>query len=204
MLLLDRSDAIMDLGFVIVNGAGNFLTTATLRNLTFQEGGYFATNLAYNNNSTTVEILSLSVFDANTAMVDAFDALNPAYGFSATGLNLSMTRSIFGLTGSNLPIQLLDHQTINLPTAALTGDVLFVFDFDDTNDLMTGFISLDSGTSVTAFTGISPTGLGPSDFGVWTLFGDPITVVPEPSTAVLIGIGLAGIAILGKRQKRLM
>lgn len=196
-LTIDRSDAIMDPGFFVANGAGDFTTTTVLRQLTFQEGGFFSLNLAYDNDGVTVELLSLSVFNSSAEINSLIDPIYPILGYGDTGLNLSLTRRRIDLATS-LPT-FLDHQNINVPTASLVDDILFTMDFEDATDSIIAGISLDNGSSGTAFSQVVLTGLGPSDFGVWTLFGDPMTVVPEPSTALLMSFGLIGLAKLGRR-----
>ena len=198
LLTVDRSDAIMDSSFTILNGQGDFTSTATLRNLVFQPGGYFASNIAYDNNGTTVEILSLSVLQGSPEIVAAIDAEYPVFGYSGTDLNLSMTRSIQPVSGTGAAT-ILDHQTIHVPESFLTDDILFTMFFTDSTDSVLGAISLDGGAGYYLLDPVTMTGLGPSDFGVFTLFGDPLTIIPEPSTALLLGLGLIGISGAGRR-----
>jgi hypothetical protein len=97
------------------------------------------------------------------------------------------------------PAELLSFYGVPISAGEVTGDIVFKIEFDHASNQLSSAFSLDGGTIFSApFTAIDAP---PAQGGHWNLYGDPATYIPEPSTALLLAPGLAGLAAAGRRHR---
>ncbi len=66
------------------------------------------------------------------------------------------------------------------------------------NQILPDFATITSGDIVVDLSGI----LGPDQFAIATITSTDITAVPEPTTALILGLGVAGLGVTGRRRSR--
>lgn len=108
-----------------------------------------------------------------------------------SGLAISILDVIRDAPNGN--ILSLTRTTVSVLAVDITGPIVFGMNFDDLTDTLNPFYSLDGGTTI-----LSPFPDRPWSFGGGQFALSASSVVPEPGTAVLFGMGLVGLCV-GRR-----
>lgn len=182
-IVLERSDASAPRRFLVADGAGDFAATSTWRNLPETPGGFYAMGVRHFLPIGVTEILSISVssFDASTAA---------AFGRPA-GLSITFSTVTFDIQTQALLTQ--DQESFAVAAPAIGNDTLLRLEFDDLADSLRASVSFDGGVTFRSPFAARDVSLDPASLfnsNGFILFADP-AIVPEPSTALLLGIGLA-------------
>ena len=137
-----------------------------------------------------------TLWDPDEPIVDTFFGVVLDEDFSGTGRGVGL--AVANAPGGGLGVYLTEVQGGNLLslnrvgiTSGVATSFLLSLFFDDSEDLMTGSFSLDGGSTNTVIGSVPWT----STTAVLSISaGEGVPTIPEPSTALLIGFGLAVIA----------
>jgi hypothetical protein len=187
-IILDRSDVDAPATYNVQDGFGDFTAISEwLPVIPDLPGGLYGTMMMNPLSPTTVETISLHVLNISQAIVDE----SPHGGVA--GLQIAQSRLVFETGGNTGTVTYQENHLFD--PVDLTGNVVMRLSFNDSNNQMTQSFSLDGGSTFhSPFTPIPTTldaGIAPAR---WQLIGDPATLIPEPSTALLLSTGLLGLA----------
>ncbi|MEM9175969.1 MAG: PEP-CTERM sorting domain-containing protein [Myxococcota bacterium] len=132
-------------------------------------------------NSATGNVHQLS-FGLSNTLPDVASVLG-----GGSGLGLSILSAVRESQAGDLVS--IGRTSVPILASQITGDIHLAIAFDDANNTLQPLYSLDGGTTVVPAGAAIP----------WNFFGGGFalsasTTVPEPSTALLIGLGLIGLS----------
>ena len=191
-IVLNRSDAFSPPEYSVTDGAGNFTSSSEWRNLPDAPGGFYSMGLRYFTSTTMVEAFSLTLSNLDQQTADAFGSI--------AGLVMGFDFSTYDVIGQALLST--ESERFAIDPGDITGNIVLQLSFDDVANELSAAVSLDGGTSFANGFASRATDLSYSIFGGpnFFLFADPATVVPEPSTGLLVA---AGLLVLASRRSRL-
>jgi hypothetical protein len=175
-------------GLSAQDGAGDFTETSTwLPNLPAMTQ-QFHMEVFHSIGPGLTESVSISVANIDPTVATALGLSTPPPG----DLLIGFGREAFDVGNFNF-------QAFAFNPATVTGNILLQLTFDDANNQFSGAFSLDGGgTFQSPFAPISFSA-GDSAYH-WGLYAMSLRTVPEPSTLLLLGSGLVGIAGLGRKK----
>lgn len=132
-------------------------------------------------------------------------SFNDVFGFFFNGTNIAL------IPGTNTPVSINNVNNLTNTTYYNNNDpsdgipTPYAFEYDGFTDVFTAAMTgLTAGTTYHIKLAIADSGDYVLDSGVFLQAGsfseDPVPTIPEPTTMVLFGTGLAGLAAFGRRK----
>ncbi len=159
---------------------GGVLGNNTVQVTHFSYNGGSATGSANTFGGAIGNISSTVTFDNSSPFQELYQTFTPG---TTLDFDVYLTQNLDGLTPDSFVVAILDKDLLNIPTTGV-GDSLFQLDVNQATGTLL-VMNQGSGTGDYAATTVSST-----------------AAIPEPSSAIIAGIGIGTIVSCGWRRKK--